>query len=188
MKPLILLAVLLAAMTVGAQTANVIELTPADQARAQKAYGAYVKAETEWNRLEAEIGKRYIDSQRLVVSEHTTIPPAGFENGFEFSRDFRFIVPRPPHETGATDTCTPIKGCVPDSLLRELSSNIYAVEVSDRGAIVMSANGYINGTSTFFIKKNQRCIIYADPTKPLDFRADCYEVKSPKPRKDNDER
>jgi hypothetical protein len=101
----------LLATSVFAQTANVIELTPADQARAQKSWDAKQKADTEWESVRHDIGHRYAgtDGDDVGLSRggpftmkgemgegnvKTMRPAPGFESGFEFSKDFRFIVPK----------------------------------------------------------------------------------------------
>jgi hypothetical protein len=102
---LAVLVFLLVASTVFCQTANVLELTPADQARAQKAWDAKQKADVEWDRVRADIGNRYASKAPCVASLSGVWPPSnegqcihqakeGFESGFEFSSDFRFIVPK----------------------------------------------------------------------------------------------
>jgi hypothetical protein len=101
MKPLLAFLLLASALTVGAQTANVIELTPADQARAQKAWDALQKAQTEWNDVRDSLDDKYVHNGQPWASVGTALggkvlrqPQPGFENGFEFSSDFRFIVPK----------------------------------------------------------------------------------------------
>jgi hypothetical protein len=82
-----ILILLLAASAAWPQTANVIELTPADQARTQKAWDALQKAQGEWNIIVADINGKYVLDKNHHQSE-------GFENGYTFSKDFRFIVPK----------------------------------------------------------------------------------------------
>ena len=94
-----LLLILFLAASVGAQTANVIELDPADAARAQKAWDAKQRADAEWDALRAQIQRKYADPQdRILIPDHSQIGP--FINGFEFSKDFRFIVPKVPASNG----------------------------------------------------------------------------------------
>ena len=101
MKRLLLIPILtLAALTVWAQTANVIELEPYDTARAQKAWDALQKAQVEWDLERGHISGRYVEKScgpnenKLIIGSACSVP--GFESGFEFSKDFRFIVPKQP--------------------------------------------------------------------------------------------
>jgi hypothetical protein len=114
MKPLLAFLLLASALTIGAQTANVIELTPADQARAQKAWDALQKAKNDWGVLQTEIQMKYAEAPQSCIGGTaiiinggcggtqvmTSLP--GFENGFEFSKDFRFIVPKVLEPTSST--------------------------------------------------------------------------------------
>lgn len=68
---------LLFAGSLGAQTVNVIELTPSDAVRAKSAYEEYKSAEATWNKVNAEILGKYKDGSWM-----------------EFSRDFKFLGPK----------------------------------------------------------------------------------------------
>jgi hypothetical protein len=89
----IILFVLVVAVTVGAQTANVIELDPADTARAKKAWDALQKAQAEW-----DLTTDYIRLNYVMTKDSKGVKVCGeFQSvscGFEFSKDFRFIVPK----------------------------------------------------------------------------------------------
>lgn len=111
MKRLMIIALLFAG-TVFAQTANVIELDPPDTARAQKAWDALQKAQAEWDATRDSVGLRYAVTPGAsifslncgpirdggITCQHTR---PGFENGFEFSKDFKYIVPK----AAAPSTC-----------------------------------------------------------------------------------
>ena len=85
--------------TAFAQTANVIELKPTDTIRVQKAWDNLQKAQHEWDQVRDEMNVRYVlKADSLIFQEHqqsVKVPLPGFENSFEFSKDFKFIVPKP---------------------------------------------------------------------------------------------
>ena len=91
----------LVAISVSAQTANVIELDPQDSIRAQKAWNALQKAQTEWDKTRSDIDDKYVNigPEGVVLNLKTgrgyQQPLPGFSYGFEFSRDFKHIVPKP---------------------------------------------------------------------------------------------
>jgi hypothetical protein len=97
--------VLLCAVTVGAQTANVIELKPEDSSRAQKAWDDLQKAEAGWKDVQDQIDMKYVEVPFDGKSGGTFTwpgdvkngfrPKSGFNGGFEFSQDFKYIVPKP---------------------------------------------------------------------------------------------
>ena len=107
-----LLIALLLASSVFAQTANVIELEPADTARAQKSWDALQKAQLDWASTQQFLSNRYttVDENDPNASTLTTYVwrnddpkitgkrhyRKGWEAGFEFSKDFKFIVPKVP--------------------------------------------------------------------------------------------
>jgi hypothetical protein len=82
--------------SVFAQTANVIELEPADTARAQKAWDELQKAKNHWALVIADINMRYLNASRTCPAGNTcaVFNKEGFEAGFEFNKDFKFIVPK----------------------------------------------------------------------------------------------
>jgi hypothetical protein len=172
----------LLATSVFAQTANVIELTPADQARTQKAWDALQKAQTEWDSTRKELEQKYIlvreddpdasnertlinldsvgtgmvtntfwsngttsicntigyqgdcpkpskeeiekaDKERKAYSEaHERYFRKGFENGVNFSKDFRFIVPKVAEPK--TNTWPNTYGFYPERYLYQLDGNV----------------------------------------------------------------
>jgi hypothetical protein len=109
MKRLIL--VLFVATGVFAQSANVIQLEPSDSARAQKAWDALQKAQAEWDALYDEFQDKYIVV--LKSNDHSTVQrssgkavsvPSDWARGFEFSKDFKAVVPKTMVTTGTTIT------------------------------------------------------------------------------------
>lgn len=98
-----LAAILVLAVSLGAQTANVIELEPADTAKAQKAWDALQRAQKDWDAVVFSMNKQYIAPPIPCTWGSSTgeqgpagcsYPKKGFESGFEFSKDFKFIVPK----------------------------------------------------------------------------------------------
>jgi hypothetical protein len=120
------LLVLVVAVAALAQDANVIELDHSDSLRVEAAYKALQKAQADWDKVRDDIGEKYTERPvntggaggcSLVVTnggkEHCW--KEGFTYGtFEFSKDFRFIVPKsepPPtiqynYPTYPTSHCT----------------------------------------------------------------------------------
>jgi hypothetical protein len=97
MKKIIPVLALLITSGVLAQTANVIQLEPADSARAQKAWDALQKAQAEWDAVQKETETKYIPAG---VVGHCTNTLRGrcvadeWYHGSEFSKDFKAIVPK----------------------------------------------------------------------------------------------
>lgn len=88
------------ATAVFAQSANVIELEPADGARVQKAWDALQKAQADWDAVHHDIEMKYTTrpgntggAGMCVVNADYCYKEA-FDDGFEFSTDFKFIVPK----------------------------------------------------------------------------------------------
>ena len=94
--------ILLLAGSLSAQTANVIELSPADTITAKAAWQNLQDAEKKWKDEQSVIGRKY-----------ATLPGnPGFEHGFEFSKDFKYIVPKPnTGGTASTTTAWPVVNC-----------------------------------------------------------------------------
>lgn len=105
MKIFVLLALLIFATAAFPQSANVVELEAADAAGVEKAWVQLQAAQTIWELKQAYIQRKYIE--RDVTCAHNpdwkaqtryscdvALSVSGFENGFEFSKDFRFIVPK----------------------------------------------------------------------------------------------
>lgn len=95
-----LVMLVLLAVTVGAQTANVVELSQADYERAQKAWDTLQKAKADWEDLTKDIDKRYLQIQLVKQGQYMACNdgrcvPSEYMYGFEFSKDFKFIVPKP---------------------------------------------------------------------------------------------
>jgi hypothetical protein len=115
--------VVLAGMLAGtlfAQSANVIELEAADAARARKAWDALQKAQAEWDDLRDQIGNKYTLTKQddahcagiTLKDKYYGCPMKGFENGFEFSKDFKFIVPKMPPATSINTFTFPAGGSI----------------------------------------------------------------------------
>lgn len=113
MKTILLTLGILAASTLAAQTANVIELAPGDTAKVKAAWDQYQVAKENWLSERLAIGDKYTVRPSnqggvnpcSIVNATERCPKAGFEGGFDFSNDFRFIVPKPadPIVTGAVN-------------------------------------------------------------------------------------
>jgi hypothetical protein len=90
------------AVAVSPQTANVIELAPVDQTRAQRAWEALEKAQSDWEGVQSDLRNKYVSTGDCSywpsgVQGHGDCVRAtkeGFQNGFELSKDFKFIVPK----------------------------------------------------------------------------------------------
>lgn len=78
MKLTLIAILVLVAVSVGAQSANVIVLAPEDAAKAKLVYDRLEQAKSDWESERTEIKAKY--------------GRKGFEE-FEFSKDFRAIVP-----------------------------------------------------------------------------------------------
>lgn len=98
----ILVALLLVGMagSLGAQTANVIELEPADTDQAKQVWKKLQDAESDWRMVQYLIATKY--TSRSAKGGKSTLPKGGYEHGFEFSTDFKFIVPGSRGVTGFT--------------------------------------------------------------------------------------
>jgi hypothetical protein len=150
MKLALIAMVMLYGISVGAQTANVIELDVVDSIRAERVWTELQKAQADWNDLQKSFGERYTlvkhgdpdagatsttigppvawaiggvtgtttlcgsvigqpdcpketreqiekrdKEQREWEDAHLRYYRKGFESGFEFSKDFKYIVPKP---------------------------------------------------------------------------------------------
>lgn len=91
MKILALSLILLFASAAFPQTANVIELAPDDSARAKAAWDVLQTAQHNWDDLQEHMRVKYTTDGR---NDKDRWPKAAFTYGFEFSKDFRFIVPK----------------------------------------------------------------------------------------------
>jgi len=83
MKYLTVLLVLLVSIGVYAQNTKVIRLTDSDAITVKKAYDALQEANKNWELTQKFIKEKYVDKS------------TGFEYGFEFSDDFKNVVPKP---------------------------------------------------------------------------------------------
>lgn len=103
MKLIVAIAFLFA-VTASAQTAQVIQLNPEDAARAKALYAEKAKVDAEIEALKDSVKKKYvwtaiIGNGYCTHAEQTEdgyCIPYDWANGFEFSTDFRFIVPAQP--------------------------------------------------------------------------------------------
>ena len=105
MKSIIVVVALLFAGTLGAQTANVIELKPEDSTKVQKAWDELQRAQARWKDVNDQIDMQYVEVPydgsmgNLVISAEVLKNGYhrrdGFLAGFEFSTDFKYIVPKP---------------------------------------------------------------------------------------------
>ena len=114
MKVILVLASLFLAGTVFAQTANVIELSPADILRAHQAWDTLQTAQENWTAVRKSIGDKYTTrpnntggASTCTINEPSICYREGFMSGFEFSKDFRFIVPK-----AAEPRATRISSCI----------------------------------------------------------------------------
>ena len=92
-----LLVAIVLSLAVFAQTAKVVVLKPAEAAQAKKLHEALDAAKKDADDFDNEIAARYTwEESGFTVSNgawHST--KVGWEYGFEFSEDFRFVVPKP---------------------------------------------------------------------------------------------
>jgi hypothetical protein len=112
MKYTLALALILAAPLL-AQTAEVIQLTPGDAAEAKALYAQQAEIQYRIKELEFRIEQDYLTVPRpkegcLSFSTNLDYGSArcvlsGWDYGFTYSTDFRYIVPTPPTFTSAPD-------------------------------------------------------------------------------------
>jgi hypothetical protein len=102
-KSLLTVVVLIVAGSIGAQEARVIPLKSEDAAHARCTWERLQKAQKEWDDVQESVRNDYVlvpendkDASNVVLSiqggAHTY--RRGFESGFEFSSDFKYIVPK----------------------------------------------------------------------------------------------
>lgn len=100
----LILAVLLVVSSVVAQDAKVIPLDAADTRVAKSTYEKMVQAQKGWEKFQLKVGNKYLkrDSKEegtIVLFEGSPrFWPAGWSNGFMFSGDFKYLVPKPAPE------------------------------------------------------------------------------------------
>ena len=116
---LALLSVFLALpLLLPAQTAKVIQLSPEDATKAAALYQQKADIEKQITDLEEKITESYLkgkaDSYFCGVGYICVASPApksGWESGFEYSSDFKFIVPKPVSTSiGLYPICYPYGG------------------------------------------------------------------------------
>lgn len=100
MKRIVLAIALLIAVGVSAQHAKVIPLDMQDSHDAQMKWEALQKAQADWDAVSVRVKKDYVDVSRGSKECGNTITTdnfcyrSGWENGFDFSSDFHYIVPK----------------------------------------------------------------------------------------------
>jgi hypothetical protein len=97
-----LLCLLLIAAPMLAQTAKVVELKPEEAAEAKQLHDAADRAKKAADEFDAKIGERYVWSEGSTANSYSLKP--GWPYGFEFSDDYRFIVPKP-YQAQAPSAC-----------------------------------------------------------------------------------
>lgn len=103
MRKLLLIPVLLICSSLGAQEAHVIALKSEDAAHARCAWERLQKAQKEWEQVQKDIEEDYLRVPTESKDASTTLSifnsgrtyRKGFESGFQFSSDFKYIVPKP---------------------------------------------------------------------------------------------
>lgn len=120
MKNLILTLMLAVSSIAYSQTAQVIQLSSQDSAEAKSSYQAMKDAEKKWQDFQDQIRKKYVESKNaptvwcssivsgttayLSCPDNNYLP--GWENGFEFTKDFGFLVPLPdPTSSASVPSC-----------------------------------------------------------------------------------
>jgi len=117
-----LLAILLFAIPLAAQDARVLPLSPVDAQTAKAKYEALQKAQKDWDDFQEKIKQDYLvvpkgdpEAGNTIASGgltpwagisysdgsyvvKTMFERAGWENGAVFTKDFRFLVPKPSPE------------------------------------------------------------------------------------------
>jgi hypothetical protein len=104
MKIIVLSLIFVIVGSVGAQTANVVELSKADSEEVKQAYDRLQDAQVHWQAIQDNIREKYAmvpegdaTAGRTVITTiagKNRVYREGFEFGIEFSKDFRFIVPK----------------------------------------------------------------------------------------------
>lgn len=89
---LLLVLFLLSPLLLPAQTAKVIQLSPEDAKQAQNLYAEKAEVEAKIADLQNKIKVEYLSEYQESFGSYT-LP--GWELGFEYSTDFKFIVPKP---------------------------------------------------------------------------------------------
>lgn len=91
------LLIVFACLALASQTAHVVALDADDAAASAQLYKAKVDADKAWEDQHDAIGKKYLQA---TGGPHGFRPRTGFENGFEFSKDFKVVVPVPSQSYG----------------------------------------------------------------------------------------
>lgn len=106
-----LVVALLLAVGVGAQNAKVIQIDRDDARDAKAKWEALQKAQADWDAVAERVKKDYVyvsKSSQECGSQFMNVDYCyrkGWENNFDFSTDFKFIVPKPqPQYSGCNGT------------------------------------------------------------------------------------
>lgn len=93
-RKLLIAVMTLISIPVFAQSAKVIQLDTADAAEAKQVYQQMQDAQKAWNDIQKRIASKYVE-ERFVAQTGTKLTKnkKGWENGFNFSEDFKSIVP-----------------------------------------------------------------------------------------------
>ena len=86
------LFIFIGAGTVLAQTAQVIQLSPTDAAKAKQLYTEKAQILSEIHAFKTKIQEKYVPHSSGIFSLND--PSIVWGNGFEFSTDYKFIVPK----------------------------------------------------------------------------------------------
>ena len=107
---LVFLASLVFAVGCYAQTAQVIQLTPDESRQAAALYAQKAEVEAKIAALQTSITEKYTKETRTYVFCTSCVTylgtKTGWEGGFEYSTDFKFIVPAPQPTTFGASGCT----------------------------------------------------------------------------------
>ena len=124
MKSLLLCVVMLAAAAFG-QTAKVVQLSPADATKAKALHEAVLKAQAEEHEFSDSVADKYLGSKERFPETNTNCEMVakfpyykfGGCREFEYSEDYRFIVPKPP--TPPSSRCGPFPYLTPARVTEE---------------------------------------------------------------------
>lgn len=96
----ILMLCVVAVYSAHSQEAHVIALKSNDAAHARCTYERLQKAQKEWEEVKEQIQADYVTVEGKPGTIILAVPKQGFENGFQFSEDFKYIVPKLVGTTG----------------------------------------------------------------------------------------
>jgi hypothetical protein len=92
-----ILTMLVAAFACYGQDALVIQLSATDAAKAKQLYEAKIAAEKAWKEFNSHVSTFYTTEKKLKNDGcvETVLVRNGWTGGFTFSKDFKFIIPKP---------------------------------------------------------------------------------------------